>query len=176
MNEILIGFQTWMTENLNVETFSNGDLISEAKTREELGKLCKENKPPWCYYDNEPKNGTKCGKLYNWYAVNDTRGLAPKDWHVPSSLEWAELSKFLGGDNFSGKKLKYSEGWSYNGKAGNGTNQSGFSALPGGYLANYSGWVFENIGRYGCWWSSTEKKMQQVGLALPYHRLHILLV
>jgi len=158
MEEVIIGNQIWMKKNLNVDVFYNGDLITEAKTLEEWGLASKEEKPAWCNYGNDPNNGEKYGKLYNWYAVNDPRGLAPLDWHIPSLLEWDELSTFLGGNDISGLKLKNSDGWSYRQYAGNGSNETGFSALPGGYLSKLSDWEFENIGRYGCWWSSTEKK------------------
>ena len=82
-NDVKIGNQIWMVKNLNVETFRNGDHIHEAKTLEEW-KIAGENqKPAFCYYNNDPKNGTIYGKLYNWYAVNDPRGLAPAGYHIP---------------------------------------------------------------------------------------------
>jgi len=105
-----IGTQTWMTENLNVSTFRNGDPIPEAKTEEEWKKADKERTPAWCYYENDPKNGTKYGKLYNWYAVIDPRGLAPAGWHVPIDSEWTVLNDYLG-DEAAGKKIKSTSGW-----------------------------------------------------------------
>lgn len=111
---VTIGTQVWMTKNLNVSTFRNGDPIPEAKTDEEW-KLAGENQQPaWCYYDNNPANGAKYGKLYNWYAVNDPRGLAPQGYHVPTDAEWTKLVNFLGLD--AGKKMKSATGW--NSKAG----------------------------------------------------------
>jgi uncharacterized protein (TIGR02145 family) len=106
---VKIGTQTWMVENLNVSTFRNGDPIPEAKTNEEWEKAGKNKQPAWCYYDNDPKNGAKYGKLYNWYAVSDPRGLPPAGWHVPSNNEWTILSDFLGND--AGKKMKSTSGW-----------------------------------------------------------------
>jgi uncharacterized protein (TIGR02145 family) len=106
---VKIGNQTWMTENLNVERFRNGDLIPQAKTNVEWEKAGKEGKPAWCYYDNDPKNGAKYGKLYNWYAVNDPRGLAPIGWHIPTDTEWTTLDNQLGDD--AGKKMKSTSGW-----------------------------------------------------------------
>jgi uncharacterized protein (TIGR02145 family) len=144
---IKIGMQTWMSENLNVSTFRNGDPIPEIKTNEEWEKAYKEGKPAWCYYDNDSKNGIKYGKLYNWHAVNDSRGLAPHGWHVPTDAEWIMLSNYLGKD--AGKKMKSTSGWNKN---GNGTNESGFSGLPGGSCFGN----FHDIGNYGYWWSSTE--------------------
>ena len=108
---VKIGTQTWTTENLNVSTFRNGDPISEAKTNEEWDEAGKNKQPAWCYYENDPKNGAKYGKLYNWYAVNDPRGLAPAGWHVPSDAEWTILSDFLGGGMTAGKKMKSLSGW-----------------------------------------------------------------
>ena len=145
---IIIGTQTWATKNLDVNTFSNGDPIPEAKTREEWWQFGEEQKAAWCYYENDQANRKKYGKLYNWYAVNDPRGLAPKGWHVPSDAEWTSLTGNLGED--AGIQMKSTSGWSDN---GNGTNISGFTALPGGYrnLSCY----FEYIGNDGYWWSST---------------------
>ncbi len=108
---VKIGTQTWMLENLNVSTFRNGDPIPEAKTDEEWEKAGKEGKPVWCYYDNDPKNGAKYGKLYNWYAVNDPRELAPIGWHVSTDVEWEILHDFLGGWEVAGKKMKSTSGW-----------------------------------------------------------------
>jgi hypothetical protein len=92
---VTIGTQVWMTKNLDVSTFRNGEIIPEAKTPEEW-EAAKENKQAaWCYYDNNPANGTKYGKLYNWYAVNDPRGLAPEGWHVPTDQEWNVLEESI---------------------------------------------------------------------------------
>lgn len=101
---VTIGTQVWMKENLNVSTFRNGDPIPEAKTDEEWKAAGDAKQPAWCYYDNDPNNGAKYGKLYNWYAVNDSRGLAPEGWHVPTDQEWTDLIGFLGDD--AGKKMK----------------------------------------------------------------------
>ena len=87
---VTIGTQVWMTKNLDVATFRNGDPIPEAKSNEEWEKAGENKQPAWCYYNNDPANGAKYGKLYNWYAVNDPRGLAPEGWHVPNIDEWDE--------------------------------------------------------------------------------------
>jgi uncharacterized protein (TIGR02145 family) len=146
---VTIGTQVWMTKNLDVATFRNGDPIPQAKTNEEWHKAGVNQQPAWCYYDNNRKNGKKYGKLYNWYAVNDSRGLAPTGWHIPSDAEWTTLENQLGDD--AGKKMKSTSGWNEN---GNGTNTSGFLGLPGGYR-NFNG-PFNLIGGNGTWWSSTE--------------------
>ncbi|MFY7733742.1 MAG: FISUMP domain-containing protein [Bacteroidia bacterium] len=108
---VSIGSQVWMTKNLDVETFRNGDPIPHAKTEEEWKKAAENKQPAWCYYDNDPANGAKYGKLYNWYAVNDPRGLAPAGYHVPSDAEWEILENHLGGDEVAGKKMKSKSGW-----------------------------------------------------------------
>ncbi|MBU3713406.1 MAG: hypothetical protein FGM46_00490 [Ferruginibacter sp.] len=154
---VTIGKQVWMSENLNVDKFRNGDLIPEAKTDEEWKKAGEEGNPAWCYYENrssqdDPENGEKYGKLYNWYAVNDSRGLAPKGWHIPSDDEWSILTNFLGGAKVAGEKMKSKTGWN---EGGNGSNSSGFSGLPGG-SRTYSG-AFNTFGDDGYWWSSTEE-------------------
>lgn len=148
-NSVTIGTQVWMTENLNVSTFRNGDPIPEAKTHEEWVKAGREGAPAWCYYDNNAANGIKYGKLYNWFAVNDSRGLAPVGYHIPADAEWTTLENYLGGN--AGQKMKSTSGWKEN---GNGTNSSSFSGLPGGDR-NLNG-TFEDLGKGGIWWSSTE--------------------
>jgi len=150
---VKIGNQEWMTNNLNVSAFRNGDAIPQAKTAEEWKKAGENKQPAWCYYNNDSENGAKYGKLYNWYAVNDARGLAPSGWHIPSDAEWTTLSDNLGGVDEAGHKMKSQAGWTYE---GNGSNASGFSGLPGGSRYNYG--TFFNVGSYGgIWWSSTEK-------------------
>jgi len=81
---VVIGSQTWMAENLNVSHFLNGDPIPHVQTNEEWLKAAENRRPAWCYYNNDPVNGKKYGKLYNWFAVNDSRGLAPPGWHIPT--------------------------------------------------------------------------------------------
>ena len=75
---VKIGNQTWMKKNLDVSKFRNGDIVPEVRSQEEWSNAALENKPAWCYYNNDQANGVKYGKLYNWYAVNDPRGLAPE--------------------------------------------------------------------------------------------------
>jgi len=109
--------------------------------------------PAWCYYNNDPRNGPKYGKLYNWYAVNDPRGLAPAGWTLPTDADWTKMMYYLGGQQMSGKKLKSDSGWI----DGNiGTNESVFTGLPGGYRVENG--IFLNLGSIGTWWSSTESK------------------
>jgi len=108
---VTIGTQVWTTKNLDVSTFRNGDVIPQASS-DEAWKAAGENKQPaWCYSGNDPKNGTKYGKLYNWYAVNDPRGLAPAGYHIPTDAEWTVLTNYLGGEDVAGKKMKSTSGW-----------------------------------------------------------------
>lgn len=112
IKEVKIGEQVWMGANLNVEKFRNGDPIPQAKTKSEWIKASEDKKPAWCYYQNNPQNGVIYGKLYNWYAVNDPRGLAPKGWHIPTRNEWDELISTLKKDfNDVNEALKTKIGW-----------------------------------------------------------------
>ena len=89
---VRIGDQIWMAENLNVSHFRNGDVITQAESREEWVQAASEGKPAWCYYDNNPENGNKYGKLYNWFAIVDPRGISPEGWHISSDNEWTTLT------------------------------------------------------------------------------------
>lgn len=133
--------------------FRNGDSIPEAKTNQEWVAAGEAKKPAWCYYNNDPANGPKFGKLYNWYAVNDSRGLAPEGWTLTTDENWSQLAYYLGGPDAAGAKMKSAGGW----KDGyNGNNTSGFTGLPGGYRIENG--IFQNIGSVGTWWSATESK------------------
>jgi hypothetical protein len=107
---VTIGTQVWMTKNLDVDKFRNGDPIPQARTGEEWEWACMNEIPAWCFYENNPENGIKYGRLYNVYAVNDPRGLAPQGWHIPSDSEWKILEDYLGNKDTE-KKLKSSTGW-----------------------------------------------------------------
>jgi uncharacterized protein (TIGR02145 family) len=153
--EIQICNQVWMGCNLDVDTYRNGEPIPEVTDFNDWSNL---KTGAWCYYNNDPMMGIIYGKLYNWYAVIDPRGLAPKGWHIPSDSEWKELSNCLGGELIAGGKLKSTgtkelgDGiWWYPNTGA--TDESGFSALPGG-LCSYNG--FFNLEMRGHWWSSTE--------------------
>jgi uncharacterized protein (TIGR02145 family) len=151
MKEVKIGDQIWMLENLNVDCFRNGDSIPQVKNAKEWTIAGENKQPAWCYYKNDVKEGQKYGKLYNWYAVNDERGLAPEGWHVPTDLEWKSISDLFGGEYTSGIKMKNTEGWP---TGRNGNNLTGFSGLPGGYRI-FNG-KFENVDYQGYWWCADE--------------------
>lgn len=156
---IKIGMQIWTAENLNVGHFQNGDPIPQAKTVEEWKNANENGKPAWCYYDNDPENGKKYGKLYNWNTVNDPRGLAPAGWHVPSDAEWRQLIDYLGGDSLACPKMKNNNGWKKLSYDHNGTNESGFAGLPGGCC--YGNGTFDFLDEEGNWWSSTGESLLQ---------------
>lgn len=158
-NTIQIGNQTWMAENLKVTHYRNGDSIPSITDDNEWQSTMSG---AYCNYDNEENYVVTYGRLYNWYAVNDSRGLAPTGWHIPSDEEWKQLEIYLGmsqteADNTSnrgtdeGDKLKSTSDW-YLG--GNGTNEVSFTALPGGY--RYSSGSFGYISYYAFFWSATE--------------------
>ncbi|WP_166437174.1 fibrobacter succinogenes major paralogous domain-containing protein [Niastella caeni] len=124
-----MGTQVWAATNLDVVTFRNGDPIPEVKSNEEWEKAGKEGKPAWCYYENDAAKGKTYGRMYNWHAVNDARGLAPKGWHVPSNEEWIALENHVGVP-VAGLRLKCDKGWMAN---GNGENFNNFCIPAGGY-------------------------------------------
>ena len=115
--EVKIGNQVWMAENLNVFYFRNGDPIPIVKSDEDWVNAGKNKQPACCYLKNSSVNGVKYGLLYNWYALNDARGLAPVGWNLPSDQDWANLFNFLDRDSLSGINLKSQVGWdSYSGE------------------------------------------------------------
>ena len=143
-----IGNQTWMTTNLNVSRYNNGDVIPQVQDYNQWKNL---KTGAWCYYANDTSNGTVYGKLYNWYALHDNRGLAPAGYHIPSDQDWDRLVNFVGGYNIAGYELKES-GNSHWSNPNAGTNIHGFSGLPGGYLSSNG---FCCITESGRWWSTT---------------------
>jgi uncharacterized protein (TIGR02145 family) len=149
-NGIQIENQFWLTENLNVSKYRNGDEIPQVNNYNEWNNL---TTGAWCYYENKDENGTIYGKLYNWFAVNDPRGLAPEGFHIPSDEEWTILTDYLGGKRIAGSQLMETgiTHWESNPFA---TNSSGFTGLPGGYR-NYDG-SFNRIECQGDFWCKSE--------------------
>jgi uncharacterized protein (TIGR02145 family) len=150
--DIQIGTQTWMLQNLDVDHYRNGDPIPQVTGKAEWAKL---KTGAWCYYNNDSVYGKIYGKLYNWYAVNDPRGLAPSGWHVPSYTEFSILIDSLGGQSVAGCKLKEYGTVHWISPNVGATNESGFSALPGGFRG-YNG-VYYYINVFGDWWTSTSR-------------------
>jgi len=155
LEPIKIGSQYWSSKNLNVSKYRNGDIIPEVNDSTQWANL---TTGAWCYYGDNSGNpniasGSVYGKLYNWYAVNDSRGLAPQGWHVPSDGEWTTLTNYLGGDAIAGGKMKESGTTHWASPNTGATNSSGFAGLPGGYRDPYG--TFYDIGNLGFWWSSS---------------------
>jgi uncharacterized protein (TIGR02145 family) len=148
---VTIGTQVWATINLDVVTYRNGDVIPQVTDATAWVAL---TTGAWCYYNNDAANGAIYGKLYNWYAVNDTRGLAPTGYHVPTDAEWSTLTTYLGGESVAGGKMKATGTSLWTSPNTDATNSSGFTGLPGG-CRSFNGSFYE-IGYYGYWWSSSE--------------------
>lgn len=149
---ITIGDQVWSSSNLDVVTFINGDTIPEARSKEAWEKAGKERKPAWCYYENDTTKGKIYGRLYNWYAVNDPKGLCPEGWHIPSNEEWTALESYLG-ETDAWMRLKCNIGWK---AQGNGDRSSHFCLLPGGYRDKDG--RFDGVGEFTYLSGSTKSK------------------
>jgi uncharacterized protein (TIGR02145 family) len=150
-DEVKIGNQIWMKKNLETDRYRNGDPIPQITDSTEWNRA---TTGAWCYYNNDPILGAVYGKLYNWHAVNDPRGLAPTGWHVASQSEWETLFTLLGGDTVAGGKLKESGLIHWTAPNTSATNVTGFTALPGGNRS-YNG-SFSKLELWGMWWTSTE--------------------
>ena len=142
---VQIGFQTWSCQNLNVDKFRNGDPIHHAKSENEWVNASRNKQPAWCYFDNDPGNGNKHGKLYNWYAVNDARGLAPEGWRVPTDDDWHQFVNNFGGFPTNIKKIKKNNKWNVLLSGVRSDNEWG--ELSGGFF-------LYGIGNHGGWWAS----------------------
>ncbi len=158
----IIGTQTWMVENLKTTRYINGDLIGSTPTEFTLISNDPTSKYHWPDVDMNDEYVSSFGRLYTWYAVKDIRNVCPAGWHVPSDAEWVTLTDYLGGVSLAGDKLKElcgEDSWRcYPFSEGNTeTNESGFTALPGG-LHDYLFDHMANRREYevGYWWSSTE--------------------
>jgi uncharacterized protein (TIGR02145 family) len=150
---VTIGTQVWMVENLKTTKYSNGDLIGT--TAPDTLDISLESTPKYQWaFDGNESNANTYGRLYTWYAVTDSRNVCPTGWHVPADAEWTTLTTYLGGEDVAGGKLKETGTIHWITPNEGATNQSGFTALPGGYH-NYSG-SFSLVGVYVFWWSSTE--------------------
>ncbi|WP_264522380.1 fibrobacter succinogenes major paralogous domain-containing protein [Flavobacterium sp. N1994] len=157
--------QIWMIKNLDVTTYRDGTSIPEVTDPAEWANL---TTGAWCYYNNDSANGKVYGKLYNWYAVNDPRGLAPEGFHIPNADEWNALTEYLSissvdnsiGDKIEeggtpGLKMKEAGTTHWTSPNDDATNSSGFTGLPGG--ERFDNGTFKCVGLYGYWWSSTDE-------------------
>jgi len=149
---VTIGTQVWMVENLKTIKYRNGDPIPNITNSNSWAAL---NTGAYCWYNNDLANKADYGALYNWYSVADIRNIAPTGWHVATYDEWTTLINFLGGDKIAGDKVTEKGIVHWQSPNSEATNESGFTALPGG-ACNYEG-AFNSLKYIGYFWSSTEK-------------------
>lgn len=148
---VQIGNQVWMAENLKVTHYNNGDEIPNITGNGEWGTLLSG---AYCNYYNNQNNVVTYGRLYNWYAIDDDRGVCPEGFHIPADGEWTELTEFLG-DAAGSQLAGYADLWSDGGLENDPAfGSSGFSGLPGGYRFGYNGYYY-SLGEVGCFWTST---------------------
>ena len=149
---VKIGTQVWMTSNLRTTRYRNGDAIPNVTANAAWAAL---TTGAYCTYNNTTKADsiTLFGRLYNFYAVADSRNIAPVGWHVPTDAEWTTLTNYLGA--LAGGRLKESGTTHWYSPNTDALNDSKFSALPGGYR-NYGNGTFYGVGGSGYWWSSAE--------------------
>lgn len=153
---ILGNGQEWLTENLRTTVYANGDVIPNVANEIQWNNL---TTGAWAHYNNDNQYENPYGKLYNWYAVNDARNVCPNGWHVPTDDEWSNLTIYLGGADVAGGKLKGTGTAYWNSPNSAATNESGFTARPGGFRISNAGFgnfgVYVEVGITGKWWSST---------------------
>ena len=155
---VRIGDQVWMAKNLRATKYSDGTAIPN------VTEWSNPTTPAYCWYDDDSTTySDPYGALYNWYAVDTVstgeRNLCPAGWHVPADAEWTTLTNFLGGTGVAGGKLKETDTKHWISPNTGATNETGFTALPGGLCLNIGGG--ENIGRDGRWWSATENAWEE---------------
>ena len=140
--------QVWTAKNLNVSHYRNGDVIPHITN---LNDWFFSTNGGWCWYNNDSANYSQYGKLYNCYAVMDSRGLAPSGFHIPTDAEWGILVSCLGGSSMAGGALKETGFTHWNGPNIGATNSSGFNAFAAGYNV---GNAFADNGIRCYWWST----------------------
>lgn len=148
---VIIGTQVWMAENLKITKYRNGDPIPNVT---EVSGWEYLTTGAYCNYNNNSSYVTTYGRYYNWYAVSDSRNIAPIGWHVPTDDEWTTLTNYLGGANAAGGKLKETGTTHWSTPNTGATNETGFTALPGSYCTTNGS--FYLIGQIGYFWSSTK--------------------
>ena len=173
-NYVKIGKTYWADHNSNTSTFSNGDSLSQAKNSEEWENLFKQGIPAYCSMYYNPKYDSIYGKVYNWWAVVDLRGLAPEGFMVPSIVDWMDLKKHLNYDTNcrcfppltrSADKLKSTTQWKGELK---GDNLFNMNILPGGYVRNDG--RFEGKGMQVSYWTcSPENAAYNIGDSYSTH-------
>ncbi len=168
---VRIGNQEWMAENLKVTHYNNQAAIPNVSNYAQWTEL---TTGAFSWYDNDFETfGQYYGALYNWFALTDSSSLCPDGWHIPSIGEWDTLCSHLGGASVAGGKLKsgltaWHEHPYWNPPNYFGTNESGFSAFPGGFRSSFGGF-FSDLGPSGYWWSSTPDEETIAGIWLSTH-------
>lgn len=161
---VQIGKQIWTKSNYASTIFNDGNEIIQAQTKEEWEEAAKNHLPAWCYNLSGEKHVQEYGVLYNWYAINDFRGLAPKGFRVASKKDWDELHDFIGKNNSSGLKLIATHDWQF-GISSEKNNSTGFTALPAGFRTETHS--FSQTGYSAAWWTSSESKENEaIGYAI----------
>jgi len=149
-NSVIIGTQIWIQENLKTTHYTNSDIIANITNNTEWEAM---TSGAYCWYDNdETTYKSTYGALYNWYTTVDVRNVCPAGWHVPTDAEWTILTDYLGGGTIAGGKLKESGTDHWTSPNTSATNETGFTALPGGNRLH----IFSHIGDEGYFWASTE--------------------
>lgn len=153
---VQIGNQVWMAENLKTTKYRNGASIDYTNGQMAWSLLAVPKSPAYTNPDYTASNVAVYGRLYNWHAVNDSRGLAPAGWHIPSDAEWTTMIDFLGGKTVATANKLKATGTTYWKSPNNASNSSGFTALPAGTIG-YDGYFLaaQNIGFYTTFWSAT---------------------
>ena len=171
---VKIGNQLWMAENLKVTHYRNGNTIPNVTSHRQWDRI---STGAFCSYNNDDANIATYGRLYNWFAIKDTRGLAPSGWHIPSDAEWQILVDYLGGNDIAGGKMKTGTSH-WQGPINFADNESGLSALPGGRRIpeHYMGkGNFGQLGRWAQFWTSTQSNQYENGAIswfLYNHAMH----
>lgn len=150
-HSVVIGNQTWMTENLKTTKYRDGSSIANIT---DSGEWENYEFGAYCNYDNVEMNGEGYGRLYNWTAAN-SGVLAPIGWHVPTKAEWDTLIDYLGGADVAGEKLKAIVN-SWSDSYFDPSLRSGFNAYPGGLRGSNAG-TFDFINMQAWWWTATEE-------------------
>jgi len=162
-NTIKIGTQVWMADNLRTTKYNNNTDISLVTNDAAWAGL---QTPAYCWYVNDSTNRAIYGALYNWYAIS-TGNLCPEGWHVPSDAEWTILTDYLGGEVVAGGKLKEAGTIHWNSPNSGATNESGFTALPGGSRSVIRSFI--DGGLYGYYGSSTGYSINQTWYRLMHY-------
>lgn len=169
-NTVTIGSQVWMVENLKVSKYRDGTSIPNVTDNTQWTNL---TTGAYCYYDNNSSFNNIYGKLYNWYAVNNSKNIAPIGWHIPSDAEWITLYNYLGGQTVCGGALKSTNLWSSPNTGA--TNSSGFTGVGAGIRFDNTGTFSGTLGQNGDFWSSSViiSSDKPRGYALRYNNTYL---